>query len=142
MKKAEFMCKVCEKKVKTTESKIQKSASMKMMCCSLRCLKSTLEYQERRRHADEARIKKIRDSGGFSANGTKSKITRAKNFLTLHGLSYENLNDEQLIALWKKEHREKSGHSQKIRRGRLEKRSEEHRLNSSHMSESRMPSSA
>lgn len=121
MKKTNFKCKVCEKEVETTERHFLRSASMKMMCCSLRCLKSTSEYREKRKQADEIRVRKIKDSEGFSVNGTKSKITRAKNFLTLHGISHENLNDEQLIEIWKKEHREKSGHIQKIRSGRLEK---------------------
>lgn len=121
MKKVSFVCRVCEKEVETTERLFKKSASMKMTCCSLVCLKCTDEYREKRRRADETRIMKIREAEGFQVHGTKGKITRAKNFLTLHGVAYEHLDEKQIIELWKQEHRKRAGHGQKIRNGQLKK---------------------
>lgn len=121
MAKIKIKCKVCEKEIEVIRSTFDKSSSMKSSCCSFECLKRTCEYREKRKNADKIRTSKIRESNGFEQNGMKSKITRAKNFLDLFCISYEGLNDKQLLELWKKEYSEKAEHSQKIRIGRLKK---------------------
>jgi len=116
-----FDCVVCGATVNQMKSMIQKSASMKATCCSLTCLKKTPEYRERRRLADQARIKKIRESGSFQKNGSNSRITRAKRFLESHGILYAGLSDDDILSLWKQEFRVRAGHAEKIRAGRNRK---------------------
>lgn len=102
-------------------SMIEKSASMKSTCCSLTCFKKTLEYRENRKIADQTRVKKIRDSGGFEKNGLKSRITRAKRFLESHDIPFSALCDEDVLKLWEQEFRIRAGHSEKVRIGRIKK---------------------
>ena len=117
----EFICRVCGKKVVESERNIRRSASMRNGCCSFVCLRKTDEYKEKRKLADEIRIKKIRAGNGFENNSSLGKITRAKKFLLLHDISIEGLTDEQAFGLWQIEFSKRSGHGQKIINGRLKK---------------------
>ena len=121
MSRTSFKCRICKKEIEKMDSIIRKSASMKMMCCSLSCLKETPEYQEKRRLADEIRVRKIRETVGFKTCGLKSKLTRAKRFLDLFCIEYADMDDEQIIRTWELEFRNRADHANKIKRGRLKK---------------------
>jgi len=121
MSKEKFICKVCEKEVIQIRSVIKKSASMKSGCCSLSCFKKTNDYFVKRKNGDKKRIEKIRETGSFIENGTKSKLTRAKKFLHLHNINYENLNDNEIIDLWKSEFSIRTEHGEKVKKGRIKK---------------------
>lgn len=121
MRRTRFECRICGAEVDQMNSMIEKSASMKAACCSLPCFKKTPEYQEKRKLADQIRVKKIRDSGGFETNGLKSKITRAKRFLEYHAIPFSMLSDEDALKLWEQEFRARAEHSEKIKAGRIKK---------------------
>lgn len=119
MRRTRFECRICGDAVDQMNSMIEKSASMKAACCSLTCFKKTPEYREKRRLADQTRVKKIRGSGGFEKNGLKSKITRAKRFLESHNIPCVGLSDKDILKLWQQEFRIRAGHSEKIKAGRI-----------------------
>ena len=121
MSQVNFVCRVCNSRVEEKERTFKKSASMKVGCCSLPCFKKTKEYSEKRKEADRIRVEKIRAGGGFVESGTKSSLTRAKRFLEKNQISYYGLGAPEILDLWRREFRDRSGHGEKIKRGRLEK---------------------
>jgi transposase-like protein len=81
--------------------------------------------------ADLARVQKIRDGRGFARSGQLSKLTRARNFLSSHGISFEGMDDEVLLRTWRREFRERSRHSEKIAAGRFRKHGDDEAIKQS-----------
>lgn len=122
--KIKITCKICNLTVESIPSIVKKSASLRNDCCSLVCFKQTRDYAEKRKLADLQRVKKIRETGSFSDNGSRSKLTRAVRFLKSVNVDVSGLDETQIVELWLREFREKANHGEKIIKGRNSKYSD------------------